>query len=81
MKRRIVRATTKPVVADSPEKPDTEEIIQERIDALDDDFDYIISGVEKLSRMGGSNADAAVSILGQLSESLQGFIGQVADNM
>lgn len=75
MKRRIIRA------AETPAKPDTETIIDERIDAVSDDFDYIMAGVEKLGRMGGTKADAAVSILGRMAESLQEFIGQVADEL
>lgn len=75
MKRRIIRA------AEAPAKPDTETIIDERIDAVSDDFDYIMAGVEKLGRMGGTKADAAVSILGRMAESLQEFIGQVADEL
>lgn len=75
MKRRVIRA------AEAPTKPDTETIINDRIDQVSDDFDYIIAGIEKLGRGGGTQGDAAVAILGRLAEALQDFIGQVAEEI
>ena len=51
------------------------------IDALKDDFDYIISGLERLQRQGANGSNDALMIAENLSSDLQSTITQIASNI
>lgn len=46
---------------------------------VSDDFDYLMSGIEKLVRSGPNAAQAAAALLENIQSSLDSFISQVAD--
>lgn len=57
-----------------------EDALKETIDALNDDFDYILSGIENLNRAGGDSAKSALSIASELSVTLGEYITRIASS-
>ena len=53
--------------------------LSDMLDEIEDDFDYIISGIEKLARMGGTQAKEAKALAANLSSNLESTISQIAD--
>lgn len=51
------------------------------IDELNDDFDYIISGLEKLGRSGANGENDALVIAENLQASLNTIISEIADTV
>lgn len=56
----------------------TSEALETTIDNLNDDFDYILDGFDKLGRMGKESQDVAMQLALQLSGSLQETVKQIA---
>ena len=76
MVRRII-SSTKPVRAANEDDKDA--IFKDKMDQLNDDFDYIQSGLEKLNRSGMTNE--ADTIINNLGMQLQSIIADVADQI
>lgn len=76
MVRRII-SSTKPVTAASEDDKDV--IFKDKMDQLNDDFDYIQSGLEKLNRSGMTNE--ADTIINNLGMQFQSIIADVADQI
>lgn len=53
--------------------------LSEAIKDLEDDFSYLISGIEKLSRSGANKSNEGLALVETISASIQSFISQVAD--
>lgn len=53
----------------------------EAIDALKEDFDYIISGLEKLDRTGASESNEGLIIAENIQDNLQDAISQIASKI
>lgn len=60
---------------------DTDDRLPSAIDDLNDDFDYIISGLEKLGRDGATGTNDALVIAESLSNALQSAISNIADKV
>jgi len=56
-----------------------EDLLKESVDTLKDDFDYAISGVEKLAADG--NIDGALEQVSALSEMINASIEEIAENV
>lgn len=69
MKRRIYSADNK----------EGKTTLEDLLDKIDEDFDFVIAGIEKLDR-DGSGTDA-ISIASNLSESLQSAVSQLTSKM
>lgn len=67
MKRQIIAA----------EGEDTR--LEDMMDVLEDDFDYIISGLDKLNRDGRESRADGISVAQELHESLDAIISRIAD--
>ena len=76
MVRRII-SSTKPVRAASADDKDV--IFKDKMDQLNNDFDYIQSGLEKLNRSGMTNE--ADTIINNLGMQFQSIIADVADQI
>lgn len=76
MVRRII-SSTKPVRAASEDDKDA--IFKDKMDQLNDDFDYIQSGLEKLNRSGMTNE--ADTIINNLGMQFQSIIADVANQI
>lgn len=72
MKRRIIRAAT---------EESKEQLFKDKVDQMEDDFSFILAGLEKLFRNGGQQGQAADTISTKLSESLQECISLMADEL
>ena len=48
------------------------------MDSLKDDFDYVMSGLDKLARDGGESENSGTTIAQDLSDTLQGVIQRIA---
>lgn len=68
----------KKYIKTAEEKVTIQDRIDEIRDGVEDDFSYLLAGIDKMVRDGGESTDRALSILGEISESLQGFIDVVA---
>lgn len=68
----------KKYIKSADEKVTLQDRIGEIQDGVEDDFSYILAGIDKMVRDGGESTDRALSILGEISDSLQGFIDVVA---
>lgn len=68
MKRYIKSAEEKQTVTD---------LFEEKKDNVEDDFAYLLAGVDKMVR-DGESLESAIQILNGLSDAIQGFIDQVA---
>ena len=55
-----------------------EELVDEKLDNLSDNFDYFVAGVEKLCRE--DNCQEAISIIDTIEAALNNAIGAVSDN-
>lgn len=55
--------------------------LDDAMDSLKDDFDYILSGLEKLGRSGAAEMNDGLVIAEKLSDTFQTVIAQIADNM
>lgn len=53
----------------------------ETLDAVKEDFDYIISGLEKLDRSGAEASNQGLIIAEGLQGTLQDVISQIADSV
>lgn len=56
----------------------TAEALETSLDNLNEDFDYILDGFDKLARMGKESQDVAMQLALQLSGSLQETVKQIA---
>lgn len=61
----------------SAEAVDPAELINDRIKGIEDDFDYIVDGVDKLSRHGQSTADT-LAIIDKLESNLSEITAEIA---
>ena len=69
MKIRIVGAT------------DIDDRLKDMIDNLKADFDYIVDGLDKLSRSGNSAMNGSISIGQSLQDDLDRCINEIADKV
>lgn len=51
------------------------------LDAIKDDFEYLIAGLEKLDRSGAESSNNGLIIAEQLQASLQDVINKIADEV
>lgn len=58
---------------------ETDDRLDEALSNLKDDFDYIVSGLEKLGRAGANSTNDALAIAETLSNNLQGIIDNIAN--
>lgn len=56
-------------------------VLDENIDGLKDDFDYVIDGLEKLSRMGGAASKAALSISLDIGDMFEEYIEKISSEI
>ena len=60
------------------ESTPAEDRLKDLIDEVEDDFDFIIQGIERISR---DDVNAAGQIATNLSETLQDVVSQIADKL
>lgn len=53
----------------------------EMLDILKDDFDYVVSGLEKLDRTGASESNDGLIIAEKLADALQSAVSDIADKL
>ena len=70
MKKRYVYITT-------AESTEASELVQDKLKSIKDDFDYIVDGVDKLSRQ-GQRASDTLAILDSLESSLSEITAEIA---
>lgn len=71
MKRRLITA--------AESKPDN--IFDDALSDLKEDFDYVVSGLEKLSRSGANASQDALAIIENISNDLSASISDIADRI
>lgn len=69
MKRRIIAAS------------ETDDRFDEAVSNLKDDFDYILSGLDRLTRQGANGRNDALMIAENFSEDLQAAIDAIASKI
>lgn len=78
--KRVIRSSLQ--AARNPVNAAEGETIDDRLDQslsdLKDDFDYAVSGLEKLGRDGANSSNDALAIAETLSNSIQSTIDQIA---
>lgn len=85
MKRRILSARPatnykkKPVKAAETSKG--QEAFDEAMDNLQDDFDYLVDGLEKMVRDGGEGQSQALQIVLEASSAVNNIINKISNNM
>lgn len=55
------------------------EALDELMSAVEDDFDYVVSGLQKLDRMGKEPSQKAMQLAGQLQQAIQATQAQIAN--
>lgn len=75
--KRVIRSSlnSKPIEA-ADENTDTR--LDDALSDLKDDFDYAISGLEKLGRDGANASNSALAIAETLSNNIQATLDQIA---
>jgi hypothetical protein len=53
--------------------------LKDMIDVIEDDFDYAVSGLEKLDRDGGPSRSSGIEVANELHAQLTDIIAQIAD--
>lgn len=85
MKRRILssastsRFTKKPIHA--AEQSKGQEAFDEAMDNLQDDFDFLLDGLEKMVRDGGDGQSQALQIVLEASQAVNSIIDKVTTNV
>lgn len=85
MKRRILSSNKvnnyrkEPVNA--AEQSKGQEAFDEALDNLQDDFDYLIDGLEKMVRDGGEGQSQALQIVLEASQAVNSIIDKIANNV
>lgn len=79
MKRRIIRASAQNVKAATQEAK--EQVFKEKLDKIEDDFSFVMAGLEKLFRGDSAQGDAANTLAAKLSDALQGCISEMAEQL
>ena len=67
----------KKYIKSAEEKQTVNDLFEEKKDNVEDDFAYLLAGVDKMVR-DGESLESAIQILNGLSDAIQGFIDQVA---
>lgn len=67
----------KKYIKSAEEKQTINDLFEEKKDNVEDDFAYLLAGVDKMVR-DGESLESAIQILNGLSDAIQGFIDQVA---
>lgn len=57
------------------------ESLKDKIDVINDDFDYLMSGIEKLGRSGANMSKEAQVIVENLASAIQDSIAEVASRI
>lgn len=73
--KRLIRSCNNSDIMSSEEISDS---LKEKIDTINDDFDYLMSGIEKLGRSGANMSKEAEIIVENLSSAIQDSINDVA---
>ena len=60
---------------------DEDSRLEDAIDILEDDFEYVISGLEKLGRTNTSARNQALQFASQLHAAIQDTTSEIADNI
>ena len=60
---------------------DSDSKLQDTITTLKDDFDYVISGLEKLERQGAGPANDALIIAEQFADELNTIVSEIANKL
>lgn len=55
---------------------ETDDRVKDALDVLDDDYGYVVSGIERLARTGATQD--ALSLISELSNSLNTIISSIA---
>lgn len=63
----------------SAESTTKQDQLEEMIGQIKSDFDYALSGLEKLSRSGNADIESGIAIATELSGSIQDIIAQISD--
>lgn len=72
-----IYSATDIVAADEDEPETLEDRADELRDRIEDDFDYVLAGVERLGREG--DLDSAMDIMGKIANTLDSAIGVIGD--
>lgn len=67
----------KKYIKSAEEKQTVNDLFEEKKDNVEDDFAYLLAGIDKMVR-DGESLESAIQILNGLSDAIQGFIDQVA---
>lgn len=54
-------------------------MLADMLDDLEDDFDYILAGLEKLDRAGSESSKSGVEIADTLQQNLQDIIAEISN--
>jgi len=65
-----------PIVAAESTEPSE---LSTLLDQIDEDYDYLVAGLEKLDRSDASASDAGVEIAQSISDTINDAISQIAD--
>ncbi len=63
----------------SAESTTKQDQLEEMIGQIESDFDYALSGLEKLSRSGNADIESGIAIATELSGNIQDIIAQISD--
>lgn len=55
--------------------------LKDAISAIDEDYDYVVAGLEKLGRDGSTSYNAALEIADRFESALAEAIAAIADNL
>lgn len=78
--KRVIRSSLQAVrnTVNAAEGETMDDRLDQALSDLKDDFDYAISGLEKLGRDGANSSNDALAIAETLSNSIQSTIDQIA---
>lgn len=77
MKRRII--STKTISAAETSKG--QEAFEEAMDKLEDDFNYLMDGLEKMVRDGGDGQSSALQIVLEATSTVNNLIAKISSNL
>ena len=76
--KKLIRSCTNSDIMSAEE---ISESLKDKIDVINDDFDYLMSGIEKLGRSGANMPKEAQVIVENLASAIQDSIAEVASRI
>lgn len=68
----------KKYIKSAEEKQTISDLFEEKKDNVEDDFAYLLAGIDKMARDGGESLERAIAVASEFYDTIQTYIDRVA---